>query len=132
MRGIVLSTLSLGGKTYKYNDICKGIVPSGFRPDKFYGGRVSRFGKTNDGLMLCLEKDLEQVIDIFVDLDALEGVPYPVLQQIAGKVKDKKLAHTPEEKKADVIKAFQGINKTPREELIKLIRDNAVEVLSNE
>lgn len=55
------------GKTYRLNDVTEGIVPvTKYFPDSnlFFGGRVTNFGKTKDGLLLCLEGN--NVIGIFI------------------------------------------------------------------
>lgn len=99
MKGILLNTTTLAGKKYAYNDITKGILTSSFPLDKFYGGRVTRFGRTSEGLLLCLEKNLEEVIDIFVDFDNMDNCKINTLQAIAKKVKEVVLANTPPDKR---------------------------------
>ena len=124
MKGILLNTTSLGNKKYEYNDITEGIIPSPF-PSDFYGGRITRFGKTKDGLLLCLEKNLETVIDIFVDFNTIVRIPAKVLHNIADVIKVKKLASRPSE----TVKALgSGMS---REELEKFIQKNAIEIMSS-
>ena len=95
MKGILINTTTLAGKNFAYNDISKGIVTSSFPLDKFYGGRVTRFGRTNEGLLLCLEKNLEEVIDIFVDFGNMDNLKLDTLRAIAVKVKNLVLSNTP-------------------------------------
>jgi hypothetical protein len=99
MKGILMNGVVLAGKKYAYNDITKGIVSSSFPLDKFYGGRVTRFGRTSEGLLLCLEKNLEEVIDIFVDFANMDNLKLNTLHAIAKKVKDVVLANTSPDKR---------------------------------
>lgn len=132
MKGILINSTMLAGKRYVYNDITKGITASCFPVDKFYGGRVTRFGKTAKGLLLCLEKNYEEVIDIFVDFDTLEGLDLKTLQAIATVVKDRKLTNTPGDQR-DAMEAKLEIPKeATKKELAEYIRKYAVGIVSNE
>lgn len=60
-----MGTLKLGGKTFTYDDISKGIIPiTQFVKDmNWYGGRVKSFGKTKENFLLCIED--KKVIGIY-------------------------------------------------------------------
>jgi uncharacterized protein YunC (DUF1805 family) len=107
MKAILMNGTTLAGKKYAYNDITKGIVGSGFPLDKFYGGRVTRFGKTADGLLLCLEKNQEVVIDILIDLDTLDKLSIKALKAVAAKVLEDVLANTPVKERDVKAKALE-------------------------
>ena len=130
MKGILLNTTELDGKKYKFNDVTKGIVASTFPTDKFYGGRVTRFGKTADGLTLCLEKNLENVIDIFIDFDSLLKLSKDMLQAIAEKVKVKKFAITPLQEREQIAVELEIKADATKKELADFIMANAIEIIS--
>ncbi len=131
MKGILLHTVNLGGKKYAYNDINKGIIASSFRVDKFYGGRVTRFGKTSGGLYLCLEKNLEDVIDIFVDFDNLSEMKVSTLKAIAAIVKDRKLRNTPKEEKEAMEAQLEIPAEATKAELAEYITTYAIDTLTD-
>jgi hypothetical protein len=129
MKGILLNTVELAGKRYTFNDVTKGVLECPFPADKFYGGRVKRFGKTADGLHLCLEQGLENVIDIFIDFDSLHDMRVSTLRQIADKVKAKKFAVTPVKDREQMSAVLEIKKDATKEELIEYILTNAVDVI---
>lgn len=131
MKGILMNTTTLAGKTYKYDDITKGIVNCSFPQDKFYGGRVTRFGKTKDGLLLCLEKNQEEVIDIFVDLDNLNDCSVKILKEIAAKVKKSVLISTPGNKRDAMEEELAIPEDAKKDELIAYIKKYARAISSD-
>jgi hypothetical protein len=131
MKGFLLNTTTLGGKKYTYNDISQGIVASQFPVDKFYGGRVRRFGKTKEGLLLCLEHNREEVIDIFIDVGSIDKLPRRILIGIAGNLKEKKLLSAAPEKRMELEESLKIDAKMSIEELIKFIGDNMPQLLDD-
>jgi hypothetical protein len=127
MKGIVLNSIVLAGKKYKYNDVNQGIIGCPFPLDKFYGGRVGRFGKTSEGVYLCLEHTGEEIVDIFIDIESLQELNKNILLSIAENVKLKKAAYVKDIKLPDA----KQIRKMNKDALIEFILSNAVEVFSN-
>lgn len=127
MKGIVLNSVVLAGKKYKYNDVNQGIIGCPFPLDKFYGGRVGRFGKTSEGVYLCLEHTGEEIVDIFIDIESLQELNKNILLSIAENVKLKKAAYVKDIKLPDA----KQIRKMNKDALIEFILSNAVEVFSN-
>ncbi|HOQ07933.1 MAG TPA: hypothetical protein PLP87_09040 [Clostridiales bacterium] len=130
MRGILINSTTLGGRTYTYRDISKGIFACAFPQDKFYGGRVTRWGKTANGLLLCLDGFYEIVIDIFVDFAALDELDTKTLRAIAEAVRARKLLNTPADRREAVDRKL-AIPKA-KYDLAEFIRENAVDIISNE
>lgn len=66
MKGKLLNSTVYNGKQYTLNDVVKFTV-NPFGPE-WYGGRVRKFGTTNEGIFLCLELYAGdfRVIDIFI------------------------------------------------------------------
>lgn len=76
-----MGTLKLGGKTFTYDDICKGIIPitQFIKEPNWYGGRVKSFGKTKENFLLCIEG--KRVIGIyFPNVDYLSEITLAGLQ----------------------------------------------------
>ena len=130
MKGILLNSTTLAGKNYAYNDINKGITPSNFKVDKFYGGRVTRFGKTESGLLLCLEKNLEDVIDVFIDFDNLNKMSAPMLREIAEKVKERKILNTSQKDRDAMEKKLEIPEEATKKELTSYIVGYAIDIIA--
>ena len=130
MRGILINSTTLGGRTYTYKDISKGIFACAFPQDKFYGGRVTRWGNTANGLLLCLDGFYEIVIDIFVDFAALDELDTKTLRAIDEAVRARKLIYTPAKEMAAAEKAL-AIPKE-KKDLAAYIQKHAIGIISNE
>jgi hypothetical protein len=130
MKGILMNSVVLAEKKYSYNDITKGIVASSFPVDKFYGGRVTRFGRTSEGLLLCMEKNLEEVIDIFIDFGSMDNFTLKTFQAVAAKVKAVVLANTPPAKKEAVEVEMAIPAEATKKELRAYIFKYAIAVIS--
>jgi hypothetical protein len=129
MKGILLGTKVLGGKEYTYNSITKGIIASPFPVGEFYGGRVTRFGKTDNGLLLCLEKNEEQVIDIFVDVEKLDKLSSATLKLIAARVKERRILTAPKEQRKEKEEELKINPDATKDELAGYIVAHSPEIL---
>jgi hypothetical protein len=128
MKGILMNTTVLGGKKYSYNDVTRGVVACPFPADRFYGGRVTRFGRTADGLFLCMEQNQEDVIDIFVDLDSVKAVAR-TLRDIAETVKRKAIASAPADSREELEARLNIPDEATRKELLEYIRTYATDII---
>jgi len=52
MKGRLLNSTKYNGKTYTIDDLA-GLMDHDMG-DSWYGGMIKKFGKTNDGIYLCL------------------------------------------------------------------------------
>jgi hypothetical protein len=63
----LLNKTEIAGKQFDTVEIAK--IPTGIAD--FYGGNVNYFGKTEEGFLLCLYKNTNRIIDIYIDEDLL-------------------------------------------------------------
>jgi hypothetical protein len=63
----LLNKTEIAGKQFGAAEITK--IPTGIAD--FYGGNVNYFGKTEEGFLLCLYKNTNKIIDIYIDEDLL-------------------------------------------------------------